>query len=559
MKKEKEELILPLKVEFENNKIRKEINQNIMVLKPFFRKICIIRGYENKNNYEISNETNFINILENKKNFDLILPTNEYDSKQNNEIELKEFNLKFDNIISLHSNRCLDVDFICKENIENIFLNQEILNLINGYWGKLVNYSTSDHKNYLGIYLSDPIEYSTKICMNKNLIIILENFIKNNLFSTNIDVFVSLITKDSFIPYIQVKNINKNSETKSFLNILEFCGKENLNNFENENYIFDEMNYNYSTKFKEYVEKFYFFNKENKNLKNEKNNINGIYFKIILKKNKSEIKFLYLNINKSKMINNIINKINGNSASIKKLKKDKTSKNLELKNQKDLISYDYIYDEIDFNENKFFSCFLDLKIIINNSYYKSDKFNTTNSILKTPKLNRNGVILNNISKNKSNDSKIEKGNNKSFTNLNKNIFSQNENNKKNYILSNNKTNLNQNKSRENSYNKNLEKSILDNTIIPKKSASFNRKLTPENTRKKEENIMKDINNIKIIKEINFNNVKALNEEMLKNDNKENEEIKILNSKFKNLNHNNLFELNFDYSKFKEIAHNFNII
>jgi len=368
-----------------------EIQKNMAVLKPYFKKNIIVRGV-NKNNFEIGKTSKFIKINENEFKLNLIVPqliskeeencNNIKNSKINcvdKNVYYENYTVFYDEIFSLYNDNLYIIDDILEKNNQDALLNRDITNILNAYFNKYNSYIDKEKKDFFCLYLSDPIKYNNKnlkdVSLNKNFFICLEKHIKHSLSTCNCEISYYLITDSEFVSIAtNIKLDMKDSKRFDFTDILKYeSGKVNSNLENNEELKHFSSNKEEAKNYliNNYEIEFQTFNSNNytisenlyRHLQKITKDIYGIYIKISGLKNNTEFKFLYFDINQALIYNDIIKKISDISNKQTNTK-SKINKKADQINEEKKISY-MISEKIGLNNIKYSSCFMDLIYDIN--------------------------------------------------------------------------------------------------------------------------------------------------------------------------------------------------
>lgn len=297
------EKMIAKKDEYYKNKL--EAMSQILILKPFYKKFCVIRNYQPFTNY-----SGILKVHKNRKQLNLV--------NHNTDDTI----LKFDYICSLFDNIYEEVNY-CKE---ASYLNEEMINFLMSYLIKMNQ--VNDERNFLVLYLTHTFHVnmndentvtSFKFC--NNIIPILQELINRISHFNEYTFQVKVITGDEFVNVS--KEINFNYNFKFYINPLEI-----------EKSVFD----------------FY-----DKVLRESGKNIIGMSFIIKNQKNNSKFRLLNLSYNQSNIATNLISKLN--EINVSKKKREKSSK--KKKTSKDIH---FILDEIQFIDNFFFATILDFPV-----------------------------------------------------------------------------------------------------------------------------------------------------------------------------------------------------
>ncbi len=557
-----------------------EIRKNIVLLKPLFKRFIIIRGkadnFTEKKQFE-----KFIKISEDEYSCNIILPSVLQKENDNGLIDKKGENIFcssnriflnhkvfFDDIFTVFDENLIPLQKIFKNNNQDAYLNKHISNILSAFFNKYSSFNEKDKKDYFSLHISDPIKVeksNSELLININFFICLEDQIKEYLNISNLDVNCYVITNNDFVLYSSYKNIGLKDVKKNILNIFKIdLNKSKYNTEKNivdyyfklkdqaKKVLIDENeirlqklninNYELLDNFRSLLEKYH-------------NSINGIFINVTILKNKSEMKFLYFDINKPNIYNEIIKQLI--DIPNKQFKQKIIKKYEELSNEENKI-LNLITENINFNQVKYSSCFLDLlydfdlevsekyldlednTINISKKNNIEDKQNINlgvnrNDTRRNSKFNNNSNNLVEIRKDSENMNK-----NTSFSRTNS-INKGNTANNKSLIINNNdfKGHISNTKDKEN--NEDLTKEELNyersNSRISRKNSANTKNLSHHKIKKSQDKISSSI-----YTKISNNN---------KNDNEQLKDINSVNEnklKFnkRTCNYNNIKIMNMNY-------------
>lgn len=183
----------------ENYKIKWESLNQAMILKPFYKKFCIIRNISMNNSEEI-------NIRISKTRDNIILKPSTTD----------QINIPFDNILSLVNNPYEELKYIN----ETTYLNEEIISTLMSYMIKIN--TSSEEKDFLALYITDNV-IDNQCDGNRNIYMIFQELLNRLSHYSEHEFYIKIILKDSFKDIIKEIRINYNHKT--ILNIQEIEDK----------------------------------------------------------------------------------------------------------------------------------------------------------------------------------------------------------------------------------------------------------------------------------------------------------------------------------------------
>ena len=175
----------------------------ILVLKPFYKKFCVIRNVVNPSSMEKNNKTS--------NDYSRITNTNQsikiHKNRKILQLLNEEVDIKFDYITTLLDNPYEEI----KYTQENNFLNDELVSIFLSYLIKMSQFN--DERNFVVLYLSD------KLNSDSNLFTILQEIGDKishyNDYSFSMKIAHNKEFKDVY------KEINFNHDNKLYLNLKE--------------------------------------------------------------------------------------------------------------------------------------------------------------------------------------------------------------------------------------------------------------------------------------------------------------------------------------------------
>lgn len=343
------EKFLIKKNEYYKNKF--EALSQLLILKPFYKKFCIIRNYKQKerdigNNINLTNVVTRLNLSHTNLKLSLYNNISQSESAQYNNINTtypfkidksrklltildqgEESKIKMDYICSLFDNPYEEVNYC----MESQFINDELVQMLMSYLIKMN--SLNDERDFIILYLSDQLELEKadgkiNLLFNKNLMIIVHDIINKISHYNDYTIFMKIGTKEEFYELLKESNFG---DTKKF----------NFNNKEIDKNLISVFNSVDESEIK----------------------VTCIYFCIKNKKNNSKMKIFYFDYKSKLLVENLLTKFN--EINISKRKKERSSK----KSKKGLQDVYQILNEMEFTTSFFFSSIVDMPV---------DEFNSKN-------------------------------------------------------------------------------------------------------------------------------------------------------------------------------------
>jgi hypothetical protein len=336
------EKFLIKKDEYYKNKV--DAISQLLILKPFYKKFCVIRNYKQKEK-ELGNQTNStnqitrLNLCHVSNNFSTNNSIFQSARKQINNInnsypfkidksrkllsisdQGEESKIKLDYICSLFDNEYEEVNY-CKE---TQFINDELVQMLMSYLIKMN--SLNDERDFIVLYLSEQLQLEKtdekiNLLFNKNLLLIVQDLIHKISHYNDYSILMKIGTTEEFYDLVKESNFG---DTKKF-------------------------NFNYKEIEKNLIPIFNAINES-------EGKITCIYFCIKNKKNNSKIKIFNFDYKSKYLVENILTKFN--EINISKRKKERSSK----KSKKGLKDVYQILDEMEFTTSFFFSSIVDLPV-----------------------------------------------------------------------------------------------------------------------------------------------------------------------------------------------------
>lgn len=544
-----------------------EIQKNITILKPLFKKFIVIRGFE-KSNYQKAKSTanNIIKINEDENSLKILIPKsiinenniNNFNNFHNNALSQEIIKIKdcayenhvifYDEVFTLYENKLLLLDNIIKNNNQEAVINKDVSSIFSAYFNKSISYNDKDKKDLFCLYISDQIKLTqqissgensnnldskinlnlnnnnynnnkqNQIAFNINFIIALEKQIKEFSPKSAFEASCFLISKNELIPYASFK-INENKDPKKFdFNIIKFdSAKANaileknkrLDSFALQREKAKEILINKSEiELSSFNSENYFFSENFINFLSKYNReFYGIYIKITCLKNGSELKFLYSDINQSAINNEIIKKLI--EASNKNTKKVKTVKKIDSLNNENKLLH-LVLEKIDLSNVKHSCCFIDmdydLDLDLDSEAYCNLFACKENNDEKGAFIIDDNLIENNLNKenfDSAYEERCEAKNKALNKDLSKSKHAENDNFYKNSF------------SRSNSFNKgtninknNISKDDFSLGKIKTNNINDNRRISPYNNFRKNSNTNSNNNSNNLKSQNNLNNIKS---------------------------------------------------
>jgi hypothetical protein len=310
-----EKLILK-KEEYYKGKI--ETINHILILKPFYKKFCVIRS--NESEIAITTENDISLTSQNPKNF-LI-------QKNRKILSISEIEslFKFDYIISLIDNPYEEIKYVK----ETTYINDELISIFMSYLIQMN--SCNDERNFVGLYLTN---------FNNN-----NSQLNNNITS----IVQSLVNKIShFNDYtFTIKGISKSN----IFNITkETIFSENLSSS-------SSINSKMSLVFKEANELII-------KAVGSEDEVIGYVFCIRNVKNESKMKIFNLSFKDQNLVSSVISKFN--DINVSKKKREKSSK--KKRGNKE---FQYIFDEMNISFGFYFATIVDVNCRDFSEFSKKD-------------------------------------------------------------------------------------------------------------------------------------------------------------------------------------------
>lgn len=305
-----------------------EALSQIVVLKPFYKKFCLIRNVRDF----YSNKVNCYDVYENNFKIDKLRKNIHLMHKDD------ETKIKFDYISSLLDNQ-LEENKLCNE---NELINNEFSLILLSYATKINSFN--DERDFLILFLNESIfvginsSENLSPCVSKNLLEILIKIISQitEYSEYTLSIKVGLPGGSYYIMKEKHLSIHNNITYQELESVFSMM-KHNIINLSSDPNLINQV-------------------------EDLENDVIYCCFEMKNLKNKSKIKLFNLSYAKIDMVGNLLSKLS--EVNISKKRKDKSSKRGKNKNR----DVHDILEEMDFNSNFFYVSVLDFEM---QDFYKN--------------------------------------------------------------------------------------------------------------------------------------------------------------------------------------------